>query len=170
MALLDIRKFPEPVLRQKASAVKKVDREIRKLIDDMAETMYKAPGVGLAANQVGKLLRVVVIDIQKPECEYGLIVLVNPKIVGARGTVTYEEGCLSVPGFFSNVKRCEEVTVQGLDQDEEPVEIQASGLLAVVLQHEIDHLEGKLFIDRMGPISRDIFRRKWKKQQREAEA
>ena len=170
MACLEICTFPHPVLRQKAASVKKVDREIRKLINDMAETMYKAPGVGLAANQVGKLLRVIVIDLQRPEGEHGLIALVNPRIIEASGTVTFEEGCLSVPEFFSNVKRCEEVTVQGLDPDENPVEIKASGLLAIVLQHEIDHLDGKLFIDKMGPIARDIFRRKWKKRLKEAVA
>ena len=170
MSLLEICTYPDPVLRDEAANVEKVDRQIRKLIDDIAETMYEAPGVGLAANQVGKLLRLIVIDLQKPDQHQGLIVLVNPKIVAAQGTITFEEGCLSVPGYFSNVKRFEEVTVCGLDMDEKPVEIQASGLLAVVLQHEIDHLNGKLFIDRMGAISRDIFRRRWKKQQKEVEA
>jgi peptide deformylase len=170
MSLLEICTYPDPVLRDEAADVQGVDRQIRKLIDDMAETMYEAPGVGLAANQVGKLLRLIVIDLQKPDQHQGLIVLVNPEIVAAQGTITFEEGCLSVPGYFSNVKRFEEVTVRGLDVDEKPVEIQASGLLAVVLQHEIDHLNGKLFIDRMGAISRDIFRRRWKKQQKEVEA
>jgi peptide deformylase len=170
MSLLEICTYPDPVLRDGAADVQGVDRQVRKLIDDMAETMYEAPGVGLAANQVGKLLRLIVIDLQKPDQHQGLIVLVNPEIVAAQGTTTFEEGCLSVPGYFSNVKRFEEVTVRGLDVDEKPVEIQASGLLAVVLQHEIDHLNGKLFIDRMGAISRDIFRRRWKKQQKEVEA
>ena len=170
MAILEICVYPDPVLREKADDVDKVDRHVRKLIDDMAETMYEAPGVGLAGNQVGRPLRLVVIDLQRPEQQNGLIVLVNPRIVAARGTIIHEEGCLSVPGYFSNVKRYEEVTVQALDPDEKPVEIQASGLLAIALQHEIDHLDGRLFIDRMGPIARDIFRRKWKKQQKEAVA
>jgi peptide deformylase len=170
MAFLEVRTYPDPVLRQKAADIKKLDRQLRKLIDDMAETMYEAPGIGLAASQIGKSVRLVVMDLQKPEHQHGLIVLVNPRIVEARGTITYEEGCLSVPEYFSHVKRYEEVTVHALDQDEKPVEIQASGLLAVVLQHEIDHLDGKLFIDRMGPIARDIFRRKWKKRLNEAKA
>lgn len=168
MAFLEICTYPHPVLREKAADVDKVDRQVRKLIDDMAETMYEAPGVGLAANQVGRLLRLIVIDLQKPEHQ-GLIVLVNPRIVSAQGETTYEEGCLSVPEFFSNIKRYGEVTVRGFDQDEKPVEITASGLLAVVLQHEIDHLEGRLFIDHMGPISKDIFKRKWKKKLQQKE-
>lgn len=133
----------------------------------MAETMYKAPGIGLAANQIGKPLRILVIDIQKPDHEQGLIVLVNPQIVGAQGETTFEEGCLSVPEFFSNVKRFEEVTVRGFDKNEKAVEITANGLLAVALQHEIDHLEGRLFIDRIGPVARDVFKRKWKKKLRD---
>ncbi|MGV8074941.1 MAG: peptide deformylase [Syntrophobacteraceae bacterium] len=168
MSVLEIRTYPDPVLRRKAEPIEKVDSEIRKLIDDMAETMYKAPGVGLAANQVGMPIRVVVVDLQKSDNREGLLVLINPKIVSSQGSITFEEGCLSIPEFFSNVKRCEEVTVEALDRDEKPLEIAASGLLAVVLQHEIDHLEGKLFIDRLGPITRDIFKRKWKKQHKEA--
>jgi peptide deformylase len=170
MACLEICTHPDPVLRKRASDVQKVDRALRKLIDDMAETMYDAPGVGLAANQVGKLARLLVIDLQKPDYENGLIALVNPKIVAAKGQITFEEGCLSVPNYFAEVKRFNEVTVRGLDQDGRPVEIEASGLLAVVLQHEIDHLDGKLFVDRLGPIARDIFRRKWKKLQKEAKS
>lgn len=167
MANLRICTYPDPVLRQRAAEVTAIDREICRLIDDMAETMYKAPGIGLAANQIGKPLRILVIDIQKPDHEQGLIVLVNPQIVGAQGETTFEEGCLSVPEFFSNVKRFEEVTVRGFDKNEKAVEITANGLLAVTLQHEIDHLEGRLFIDRIGPVARDVFKRKWKKKLRD---
>jgi peptide deformylase len=167
MACLEIYTHPDPVLRKRAAAVQKIDRQIRKLIDDMAETMYDAPGVGLAANQVGKPVRLAVIDLRKPEYENGLIVLVNPKIVAAKGEIVFEEGCLSVPDYFAEIKRFNEVTVQGLDQNEKLIEIEATGLLAVVLQHEIDHLDGKLFVDHMGPIARDIFRRKWKKLHKE---
>lgn len=167
MANLRICTYPDPVLRQRATEVTAIDKEIRRLIDDMAETMYKAPGIGLAANQIGKPLRILVIDLQKPEHEQGLIVLVNPQIIGAQGETTCEEGCLSVPEFFSNVKRFEEVTVRGFDKNEKGVEITANGLLAVALQHEIDHLEGRLFIDRIGPVARDVFKRKWKKRLRE---
>ncbi|NLI80984.1 MAG: peptide deformylase [Deltaproteobacteria bacterium] len=164
MACLSICTYPDPVLRQKAAEVADLDKQSRQLIEDMVETMYRAPGIGLAANQVGKPVRILVIDLQKPDEHRGLIVLVNPKIVGAQGEITYEEGCLSVPEFFHNVKRFREVTVQGFDRHEKAVEITANGLLAVVLQHEIDHLDGKLFIDRIGPVARDVFKRKWKKK------
>lgn len=168
MACVQICTYPDPILKQKAEPIEKVDLEICRLIDDMAETMYEAPGIGLAANQVGKALRLLVVDLQRPEYEHGLIVLVNPEIVSASGETSFEEGCLSVPEYFATVKRAEEVTVCGLDQHGKSVQIEASGLLAVVLQHEIDHLEGKLFVDRLGPIARDIFRRKWKKKLKEA--
>mgnify|MGYP000619201041 CR=1 FL=1 len=170
MACLQICTYPDPILRRKAEPVPTVDREIRRLIDEMAETMYSAPGIGLAANQVGKAQRVLVVDLQRPEYDQGLLVLVNPKIVAASGETTYEEGCLSVPEFFSNVKRYEQVTVQALDKDGKPVEISANGLLAVVLQHEIDHLEGRLFIDHLGTITRELFKRKWKKRLKEDKA
>lgn len=169
MALLNICTYPDPVLRRKAEPVEVIDEEIRRLIDDMAETMYHAPGVGLAANQVGRAIRIVVVDVQK-EDGCGLIALVNPKVVGASGEITWEEGCLSVPEFYCNVKRNEEVVVTGLNRDGEEIEVHGKGLLAVALQHEIDHLEGKLFIDRIGPIARDIFKRKWKKKMKEATA
>jgi len=170
MAYVDIVIYPDPVLREKAAPIEKVDGEILKLIDDMVDTMYGAPGtgIGLAANQIGKLVRLVVIDLRAPEYKHGLLALINPEIVAASGEMTCQEGCLSLPDYFSNVKRYEEVTVKALDKNEQPIEINASGLLAVVLQHEIDHLDGKLFIDYLGPISRDLFRRKWKKRLKEA--
>lgn len=170
MACLQICTYPDPILRRKAQPVTTIDRDIRRLIDEMAETMYSAPGIGLAANQVGKSHRVLVVDLQRPDYERGLLVLVNPRIVAASGETTYEEGCLSVPEFFSNVKRYDQITVQALDKDGSPVEISASGLLAVVLQHEIDHLEGRLFIDRLGTITRELFKRKWKKRLKEDKA
>ena len=168
MALLDICTYPDPVLREKACCIETFDRNLSKLIEDMAETMYNAPGIGLAANQVGKPVQLLVIDLQKPDYEHGLIVLINPRIVTAEGEITYEEGCLSVPEFFATVKRFDQITVRAVDEHRNPVEIQASGLLAIALQHEMDHLNGKLIIDRIGSISRDIFIRKWKKKQREA--
>lgn len=167
MALLSICTFPDPILRTVTSPVSAFDGELQRLIDDMAETMYAAPGIGLAANQVGRSLRVTVIDLQKPDYEHGLIVLVNPKIVKAEGRVSFEEGCLSIPEYFGTVKRFSEVTVRGQDRSGKPVEISASGLLAIAIQHEIDHLDGKLFIDRLGAVSRDLFLRKWKKKQKE---
>jgi peptide deformylase len=168
MAVLDICTYPDPVLRMKASPVRTFDEDLSKLVEDMVETMYDAPGIGLAANQVGKPMQLLVIDLQKPDDEHGLIVLINPQIVATEGETTYEEGCLSVPEFFTTVKRCNQVTVKAVDEHENPVEIQASGLLAIAIQHEIDHLNGKLIIDRLGSISRDIFIRKWKKKLKEA--
>lgn len=170
MAVLDICIHPHPALREKAAPIETVDEEICQLIDNMTETMYKAPGIGLAANQVGKAIRLVVIDLQKPEYQTGLIVLVNPRIVHAEGRLNFEEGCLSIPEYYADVKRHEAVVVEGFDRQEKLVTIEASGVLAVVLQHELDHLDGKLFIDHMGRIKRDIFRRKWKKRHQEAVA
>ncbi|HBZ55397.1 MAG TPA: peptide deformylase [Syntrophobacteraceae bacterium] len=168
MALLSIVTYPEEPLRSQTAPVEKIDHQIRKLITDMVETMYDAPGIGLAANQVGQLLQVVVIDLQREE-QRGLITLVNPRIVAAQGQVSFEEGCLSVPGYFAHVSRHEQVTVEALDVDGKPLLIEASGLLAVVLQHELDHLHGRLFIDHLNPIARDIFKRRWKKKRKQAE-
>ncbi|HIJ75791.1 MAG TPA: peptide deformylase [Deltaproteobacteria bacterium] len=167
MSLLQICIYPDPVLRQKARLVKNIDNGIQRLIDDMVETMYHAPGIGLAANQVGRPLSLLVIHIQREESEYGLIVLINPQMVSSRGETTFEEGCLSVPEYYANVTRPEEVVVRGLDRRGEKIEIAAGGLLAIALQHEMDHLEGKLFIDRISPIARDIFKRRWKKKSKE---
>ncbi len=165
MAILSICTYPDPVLKKQAKPVDEINSSIRKLITDMAETMYDAPGIGLAANQVGRLERIIVVDLQKPDLQQGLIAIVNPEIVKAEGSVKYEEGCLSVPGFYSKVKRAERVTVKGLSPDGKPVTIEADGLLAVVLQHEIDHLDGYLFVDRLGPVAKELFKRKWKKLQ-----
>jgi peptide deformylase len=166
MPLLSICTYPDPILRQKAQPIETIDSEIQCLIDNMAETMYEAPGIGLAANQVGRALRVLVIDLQKEECN-GLIALINPELVSASGEITYEEGCLSLPEFYSSVKRHEDIVVCGLNRDGEKIEIEACGLLSIALQHEMDHLDGKLFIDRISPVARDIFKRKWKKKQKE---
>jgi len=165
MAILRICTYPDPVLREKAQPISQIDRAVRKLADDMAETMYAAPGIGLAANQVGIPKRLIVLDLQDREGQRGLIVLVNPEIVQASGSIKHEEGCLSVPGFYAKVSRFGRVLVRGLNLDGKMVEIDAQGLLAVALQHEIDHLDGKLFVDRLGPVGRELFKRKWKKRQ-----
>lgn len=167
MAVLDICTYPDPVLRVKASPVTVFDDNLSKLIEDMAETMYNAPGIGLAATQVGKAIQLLVIDLQKPDYDRGLLVMINPQIQVAEGEIACEEGCLSVPEFFASVKRSSEITVGAVDRDGTPFEIEASGLLAIAIQHEIDHLDGKLIIDKIGSISKDIFIRKWKKRQRE---
>ncbi|MEN6437828.1 MAG: peptide deformylase [Syntrophobacter sp.] len=168
MAVLKICTYPDPVLREQSEPVEVIDEDIQQLINDMAETMYSAPGVGLAANQVGRPLRLIVIDVQKEDCDQGLITLINPELVNASGEASFEEGCLSVPEFFASVKRAEEVIVRGLNRQGEEVEISTGGFLAIVLQHEMDHLDGKLFIDRINPVTRDIFKRKWKKKHKEA--
>jgi peptide deformylase len=165
MSILTICTYPDRVLRQKAERVQNIDEGIQRLIDDMIETMYNAPGIGLAANQVGRPVSVLVVDIQREESE--LIVLINPEIVSAQGKTTSEEGCLSVPEYFAKVTRHEEVVVRGLDRRGEEMEIAAGGLLSIALQHEMDHLEGRLFIDRINMVARDIFKRKWKKKLKE---
>jgi peptide deformylase len=148
MAIREIKILPDPVLRKKARRVSSVDASVKKLIKDMFETMYDAPGVGLAAPQVGVSLRVIVIGV--PEGEEGAmreIALINPEMVKKKGERLLKEGCLSVPGFFAEVKRSEQVTVKGRDEAGKEVRIKADGLLAQALEHEIDHLNGVLYID-----------------------
>ena len=144
MALLEILKYPNPSLRKKTKAVKKVDARIIKLVNDMVQTMYGAPGVGLAAPQVGELLKIVVVDVGE-----GLIVIINPKITKRSGSQFFVEGCLSLPNLEAPVERPAQVSVRGLDIKGKNISFRAEGLLATVLQHEIDHLDGKLFIDRV---------------------
>jgi len=164
MATLDICTYPERVLRERTKPIAHIDEEISRLADQMAEIMYKAPGIGLAANQVGVPKRLLVADISPRLPESGLIVLANPEIIAAEGELTIEEGCLSVPDYQAEVKRHERVTVRGLNLHGEEVEIEAEGLLAVVLQHEIDHLNGILFIDRISRLKRELFKRKLRKK------
>ena len=145
MAVLDILRYPDPRLHRVAKPVAQVDDRIRRLIDDMAQTMYEAPGIGLAATQVDVHERVIVIDVS--ESKDALQVFINPEIVGSSDACrTYEEGCLSVPGIYENVERPETVRVRALDRDGNGFEIDAEGLLAVCIQHEIDHLDGKVFV------------------------
>ena len=160
MAILEIKVYGEPVLREKALPVKEITPEILNLIKDMAETMYADSGVGLAAPQVGVSKRIIVIDGE----EDGLIVLINPMIVKSEGEVVEEEGCLSLPGIYSQVKRSSKVTVKALDENGDPIEITKEGLTARALQHEIDHLDGILFIDRIGRMTRQILLNKLKKK------
>ncbi len=160
MAILEIKEYGEPVLREKALPVKEVNPEILNLIKDMAETMYTDSGVGLAAPQVGVSKRIIIIDGE----EEGLIVLINPMIVRSEGEVVAEEGCLSVPGIYSKVKRSSKVTVKALNENGDSIEITKEGLTARALQHEIDHLDGILFIDRIGRMERQILLNKLKKK------
>lgn len=163
--------WPDPVLKQKASPVDVVDDEIRRLLDDMAETMYAADGVGLAAPQVGVSRRVVVIDTSPRDPEQRLIHLVNPEIVRAEGKTTFTEGCLSIPGEAEEVQRAQRVWVRALGYDGKPFEIQdAGGLLGIALQHEIDHLEGTVFVDHLSSLKRELIRRRMSKLKAERAA
>ena len=160
MAILEIKEYGEPVLREKALPVKEITPEILSLIRDMAETMYTASGVGLAALQVGVPKRIILVDGE----EDGLIVLINPMIIKSEGEVVAEEGCLSVPDIYSQVKRSSKVTIKALNENGDPIEITEEGLTARALQHEIDHLDGILFIDRIGRMERQILLNKLKKK------
>lgn len=168
MAIRAIRKFPDPVLRRKAAPVKVFDDELRRLVDDMVETMYAEPGVGLAAPQIGVSLQVFVIDITVGERPDALIVLANPSIIAASGRRVEEEGCLSVPGIRADIARADAVEVHGWTLDQQEVRLQGRGLLARAFQHEIDHLNGMVIWDRMGKVQRELLKSEWRRQQREA--
>jgi peptide deformylase len=167
-----IYKFPDEVLKKVAVPVRTIDGNLVEFLDQMADTMYAAPGVGLAAPQVGLSERAIVVDCDSGEersnrSGRGLLKLVNPEIVQAEGAIVWEEGCLSVVDFTAEVKRAARVLVKAFTPDEKEVRIEADGLLAVALQHEIDHLDGKLFIDRISRLKRDLYKRRVKKIQRE---
>lgn len=167
MAVLEVVKYPDPVLSAVSDRVEVVDDETRKLMEEMLETMYGAPGVGLAAPQVGVNRRIIVVDV-KPDDKKSPIMLANPEIVEGDGKIIYEEGCLSLPEFTAEVERMGEVTVRGINEKGEEVSYEAEGLLAVVFQHEIDHLDGILLVDKVSRLKRDIYRRKVKKGLRES--
>jgi peptide deformylase len=163
MSLRRIRLYGSDVLRRTASPVVNVNGDLQHLIDDMVETMYAAPGVGLAANQVGALSRVFVANPSEDRDPARLLVLINPVLVEAEGELVGEEGCLSIPDFREEVRRSRRVFVRGLDRNERPMEIEAHDLLARILQHELDHLNGILFVDRLSPAKRYLLLRKLKK-------
>lgn len=164
MAVLEIKKYPEKILKEKTLPVREFNSELQRLIDDMIETMYAVPGVGLAANQVGVSKQVIVIDVSNKEERCPLIVLINPKIVYSEGKAAIEEGCLSVPGYMTMLKRAEKVKVTGFGRYGEPVEIEGNGLLSRALQHEIDHLNGILIIDRIGRIKKEFFKKRYMRE------
>ncbi len=168
MARLPILEYPDPRLRTKAAPVERCDAEIRTLVEDLLETMYAAPGIGLAATQVDVHKRVLVVDVSEQRNEP--VCLINPEIVEQAGSTTYEEGCLSVPGFFDNVERAERIRVKSLDTDGEPFELEAEGLLAICIQHEMDHLEGKLFVDYLSQLKRERLRKRILKQRKQSGA
>ncbi len=165
MAILQILQYPDPRLHKVAKRVETVTPEIRKLVDDMAETMYKAPGIGLAATQVDVHLQVIVMDLS--ELHDDLLVLINPTLLSSDGESKCEEGCLSVPGIYDKVERAERVTVQAMNVKGEIFKIEADGLLAVCIQHEMDHLLGKVFVERLSNLKQVRIRNKLKKRLRE---
>lgn len=169
MGVREIKRFPETVLRKKAEPVTEIDGEMRLLVDDMIETMHSAPGVGLAAPQIGISLQVIVIDTSVGEDLDAVLVLLNPEIVSQSGSSLMEEGCLSVPGVATELERFEKVTISGINLQGEKVEIEAEGLMARVFQHEIDHLKGSLYWDRLGKIKRELLKKEYKKMKSEME-
>ena len=164
MAQLPILHYPDPRLRKRAAPVAQVDRGVAQLIDDLLETMYAAPGIGLAASQVNVHKRVIVVDVSEGRDEPHAFV--NPVIEAAHGSQQTDEGCLSVPGFFEPVERAERIRVRALGRDGEPFELDAEGLLAVCIQHECDHLEGKLFVDYLSGLKRQRIKTRLRKQSR----
>jgi peptide deformylase len=166
MALRQIRTYPDPVLREKTKHVERIDSSIERLIKDMVETMHAAPGVGLAANQVGVPLQLAVIDLssrEDKEQRHPLLVIINPEILVMEGSVIEEEGCLSIPDYAEKVNRAARVTVRAQDRTGKQFELEAEGLMAKALQHEIDHLNGLLFVDRLSPLKKSLFKRRFKK-------
>jgi len=168
MTILDILHFPDPRLRNVAQPVEQVDDAIRKLVADMFETMYAAPGIGLAATQVNVDKRVIVIDVSEEKDQP--LCLINPEILSRDGVEEMEEGCLSVPGVFELVEHADHVRIQALNQNGERFEMEAGDLRAVCIQHEIDHLDGKLFVDYLSPLKRARIRKKLEKEQRQSQA
>ncbi len=166
MALREIRTYPDPVLRNKTSRVERIDSALDRLIKDMVETMHAAPGVGLAANQVGVPLQLAVIDLssrEEQEQRHPLLVIINPEILSMEGSVLEEEGCLSVPDYSEKIKRAVRVKVRAQDRTGKQFELEAEGLMAKALQHEIDHLNGLLFVDKLSPLKKSLFKRRFRK-------
>ena len=164
MAILNVLTYPDPRLRKQAAPVKSVDNDVRQLVDDMAETMYAAPGIGLAAVQVDVQKRVIVLDISEDQTD--LRVFINPEITEKRGQQESEEGCLSVPGVYAPVTRADSIVVRALGRDGKTFTLEASGMLAVCIQHEVDHLDGKVFVDYLSRMKQERIRKKLSKQAR----
>lgn len=165
MALLPILTYPDPRLHKVAAPIEKVDDSIRKLAEDMAETMYHAPGIGLAATQVDVHKQLIVIDVS--EARDDLLVLINPELIRTEGRATQSEGCLSVPGIYDDVERFDSITVRALDREGNVFTKDAKGLLSVCIQHEMDHLKGRVFVEYLSPLKRNRIKTKMKKRERE---
>ena len=169
MAILEILKYPHPVLRKRSEAVSQINKKVEKLIEDMRETMVEAGGIGLAACQVGVPQRVIVLDVSPMDPQHSFFALINPEIILEEGEIDHEEGCLSVPDCLEKVKRKEKVCVRGLSPDGREMEITGEGILAIAIQHEIDHINGILILDRVSRLKREIYRNKLKKEKRKEE-
>jgi len=171
MAVLEILKYPHPLLKKRSQEIEKIDENIRQLIQDMTETMYDSNGVGLAACQVGVGKRIIVLDVSPMDPEQDLFALINPEIVAEEEEIDHEEGCLSVPDCQEIIKRKQKVRIRGMSSEGKEVELEAQGILAIALQHEVDHLNGVLILDRMSGLKREIYRNKHrKKKQKEKES
>jgi len=166
MAILEILQYPDPRLNTPAQRVERIDASTRKLIDDMIETMYAAPGIGLAATQVDEHLQIIVIDVSEDRSD--LRVFINPEITRREGLAVNQEGCLSVPGIYDNVERADSVTVTALDRNGSRFTLNASGLLATCIQHEMDHLHGRVFVEHLSELKQNRIRAKIKKRQKKA--
>ncbi len=168
MAVLEIMTYPNATLTRRSEEVEKVDGKIKKLISDMVDTMYANEGVGLAAPQVGVSKRVIVVDVRPYDPSTSLICMVNPEVVSEGGEVLHEEGCLSVPECVEGIKRREWIKIRGLDERGREIEVEGEGMLAIVLQHEIDHLNGRVVLDRMSRIKRDLYKKRLQKAKMKA--
>jgi peptide deformylase len=166
MSVLEILKYPHPLLKKRCGEVAKIDGQVRKLIDDMVETMYEANGIGLAGCQVGVSRRIIVVDVSPLDSRQTLFAMINPEIISGEGEIDHEEGCLSVPDCFEKVKRSEKVRVRGISPDGDEMEIAGEGILAFAIQHEIDHINGVLILDRLSYLKREIYRTRLKKEKR----
>ncbi len=164
MSILEILKYPNPLLKKKCEKVDHIDSDTQRLINDMIDTMYDANGIGLAASQVGVLSRIIVVDVSPIDQEKDLLTIINPEIVSEEGEIEHEEGCLSLPEFRENVKRRKKVKVIGISPEGKEIMLDADGILAIALQHEIDHLNGVLLLDRVSRLKREIYKNKLKKE------
>jgi peptide deformylase len=169
VAALEILKYPHPILKKRSEVVSQINEEVKKLIQDMRETMVQAGGVGLAACQVGVPQRVIVLDVSPLDPQHSFFALINPEIISEEGEIDHEEGCLSVPDCLEKVKRREKVSVRGLSAEGRDIEIKGEGILAIALQHEIDHINGVLILDKISRLKREIYRNKLKKEKRKEE-
>ena len=169
MAVLEILKYPHTILKKRSKEVAQIDERIKRLIVDMAETMYEANGIGLAACQIGVPQRIIVLDVSPIDPQQRFSAIINPEIIFQEGEIDHEEGCLSVPDCFEKVKRREKIHVKGISPDGKEMEIAGEGVLAFALQHEIDHLNGVLILDRLSQLKREIYRNKLKKEKRKEE-